>query len=560
MSHPPEEELLRYVDGELDSRGGRDIRKHLEACWQCRVALDELQKTVAECVRYRKNVLEQHLPPPPAPWPDIYRQFSEIDAERQEHGWRNKLSQVLQIRRWAPVAIAALIACALFYRFRQTPSVQAAELLRKAVAASDAYSGKPRHIQIRTKDRRMIRTAGLKSAPLVPGSDSGALLALQAKFVDAHYDWDDPLSAKAYLDWHDSLQQRQDRVTEARDSYLIQTNTESGELAQATLTIRAQDLRPVQERLEFRDRDWVEISEVADDGSPDSLTTGGPPAGNAANTSAASVPVNGNPSGSPAHAATLADELHAVAALQRVGADLGDPIDVSRSGSEILVTGVGIAPKRQQEIHDALSSQSRVEVRFMESPPPWVPTEPRRETPGSGSSAALEQLQARMAELVGGRAYFTQVAAQVLDLNDPMMSRAYALRRLSERFPVSSEAELIPPDRQLLRNMRQEHAAELRRQSAEIDRLLRPMLGQLTGAMAEAAPPVPEAAWQPATEELFQSARRVEKLLAVLFGFTGSTAAGEPPGDQLPRQLASSLAELRARLDAYDRVPERSGR
>jgi hypothetical protein len=48
---------------------------------------------------------------------------------------------------------------------------------------------------------------------------------------------------------------------------------------------------------------------------------------------------------------------------------------------------------------------------------------------------------------------------------------------------------------------------------------------------------------------LFQSARRVEKLLAVMFG----AAAPESPGDQVPSQLLSSLAQLRARVEAYAR-------
>jgi hypothetical protein len=56
--------------------------------------------------------------------------------------------------------------------------------------------------------------------------------------------------------------------------------------------------------------------------------------------------------------------------------------------------------------------------------------------------------------------------------------------------------------------------------------------------------------WQPATEELFQSARRVDKLLGVMFG----AATGESSSEQLPSQLLFSLAQLRSGLDAYDRL------
>jgi hypothetical protein len=41
----------------------------------------------------------------------------------------------------------------------------------------------------------------------------------------------------------------------------------------------------------------------------------------------------------------------------------------------------------------------------------------------------------------------------------------------------------------------------------------------------------------------------VEKLLAVMFG----AAPAESPGDQVPSQLLSSLAQLRARVEAFDR-------
>jgi hypothetical protein len=246
----------------------------------------------------------------------------------------------------------------------------------------------------------------------------------------------------------------------------------------------------------------------------------------------------------------MGDELHVLAALNRVGADLGDPIEVSRAGSEILVTGVGIAPRRQQEIHDALSSQTHVVVRFSESPPAAV--EPERAVSSGGPvNPDIPQRQSRLAEQIGGRVYFAQLAAQILDLSEPMMSRAYALKRLAERFPMKTEPELGAQDREFLRSLRHEHTEGLRRQTAEIDRLLRPALAPVAGPARPEPAGIPSGAWQPATEELFQSARRVEKMLAVLFG----AAAGEGPDETLPSELLSKLAQLRVRLEAYDRMP-----
>ncbi len=80
MRHPDDEQLLRFADGELPARQASVVRSHLEACWQCRTELEELHQTVSECVRYRKDVLQTHLPPPPTAWGDIYQRFREIDA------------------------------------------------------------------------------------------------------------------------------------------------------------------------------------------------------------------------------------------------------------------------------------------------------------------------------------------------------------------------------------------------------------------------------------------------------------------------------------------------
>src|SRR5690242_15926740 len=82
-AHLNEEQLLRYADGELSARQARQVRRHIEACWQCRAALDELQSLVSECVRYRKNVFHHFLPPPPARWGDIYKGFAEVDASHE---------------------------------------------------------------------------------------------------------------------------------------------------------------------------------------------------------------------------------------------------------------------------------------------------------------------------------------------------------------------------------------------------------------------------------------------------------------------------------------------
>jgi hypothetical protein len=231
-----------------------------------------------------------------------------------------------------------------------------------------------------------------------------------------------------------------------------------------------------------------------------------------------------------------------------VGADLGDPVEVSRSGSEILVSGVGIAPSRQQEIKNAISSNPHVVVRFSDSAAPAAPDQPA--VPNPTPARDVRQLQARLAEQLGGRANLEQLAAQVLDSSESLMARAYALRRLAEQFPVSAERELSVTDRQLLQRLRAEHAAALGQQAAEIDRDLQPVLATVNGDAGKTpGRGAPSEPWQAATENLFQSARRLDKLLGVMFG----AAPSDITAGQISAQLKTSLAQLRAGLDIYER-------
>jgi putative zinc finger protein len=123
--HPGRELLLPYLDGELPLRQARRVRRHVEACWGCRSELEELQKTVGECVRYRRQLEDGAWPQPPQPWSDLAREFARIDASAR----RSPLSR--PFIRWAALAAsaAALVAATLTYRtWERHPAGDAPEL------------------------------------------------------------------------------------------------------------------------------------------------------------------------------------------------------------------------------------------------------------------------------------------------------------------------------------------------------------------------------------------------------------------------------------------------
>ena len=194
LRHPTDAQLLRYADGELPVREADEVRSHLPACWQCRTELEELQETVGECVRYRKSVLEIHLPPPPAPWGDIRTRFARAGASLVPPSLLDRLAAALRSplrnpTRWVAAAMVLLLLSAVVYQFRSAPSVRAASLLRKAAAAAESRPSAPRRIQIRTSKRRLTRligsprqVTGVSRAAHADGSDTAALASLEALF------------------------------------------------------------------------------------------------------------------------------------------------------------------------------------------------------------------------------------------------------------------------------------------------------------------------------------------------------------------------------------------
>src|SRR5262245_54224215 len=204
--HPDEGVLLRYIDGELTGRKCRQIESHLKACWQCRTELEELEATVAGCVRYRKNVLQTYLPDPPNPWPDLYREFARIDSSAsgesqsvvKQLAARFRGTQERASVRWVFGAVAATVmVCVVWSQCRETPPGQDASVLKSAVLAAETQTRPAqRVIQIRTRTQKITRWVGSRRE-----TAAVSLGPLMARLAKANYDADDPLSARSFSAW-----------------------------------------------------------------------------------------------------------------------------------------------------------------------------------------------------------------------------------------------------------------------------------------------------------------------------------------------------------------------
>jgi len=538
--HPDDGLLLRYLDGELRGRETRRVRAHLEACWQCRCEREALEATVGDCVEYRRKVLGAGLPEPPQPWIDLYTAMNRQDARAEKLA--GGLGAWLGIGagwRWAAAVVAAALAVAVVYRQFERPSaVEAAALLNRAEAAAEAHPATPHWVRIRAGWQEYVRSFGVRRASRA-AAEEAMPAGMKALFERAHYDAGDPLSARAYAEWRDGAGEKRDRVTESAGRYEIRTVVFSGELAEASLTLRAADLEPLAGKLQFRGDDSLEFSQVSEPPAP---------ADGFAVASHEEVPVRPAVPSRPAAimprpSASISDELEVLAALHQIGADLGDPIQVTLADGRVAVEGAGVAPDRQRQIHALLDANPNVAVKFSEpAPGGGIPVADGNAAPAVPPPAP--RLEARLEALAGGHAQWEELSSRLLDANEAAMARAYALRGLAQRFPRGGAAALSAAERHTLQALAAEHVNAMAGQVEAMEIRLGPVLAGLGAPIPESMPAAHFADWQTGSEETFEAARRAEMLISLLLGVAPGT---QPAG--LPADLARTLAEIRSDLD-----------
>jgi hypothetical protein len=203
---------------------------------------------------------------------------------------------------------------------------------------------------------------------------------------------------------------------------------------------------------------------------------------------------------------------------------------------------VGVSPRIQRRIHEDLDSRPNVSVQFWE--PQALPADHVTGTQ-SAASSPVGTVQTRLEDQLGGRAEFQRFSATVLKSNETVMSRAYALRNLAEKFPVEIESGLSANDRRVLRDMLRDHVSQLSKQVSDVQSLLVPSLTAI-GATVQARRPAEGTAWQSSVEDVLRASQLVEVRLSALLGVTPGQNS---TSTQLPSEVLNALADLRAQAE-----------
>ena len=527
--HLSDEELARFEDGEIAEQDAR----HIEACEQCGGRLRDMQASYAAYRLHWDTLCAPLFPPPPQPWQPL---DCLIEGPQPPHPLRSF--------RWGPfpalagAVLAIIIAALVLYNPGQGASARATQLL---TASAKLPSSRHGLISVRVHGRTLVRPAVMASET-APADDSD-IVSLQAAFARASYDWREPLSARVFQSWRSRLPKKRDSVTvirtaDEKESYRVRTETDSGVLRTASLTLRSLDLHPVAGDFDFESEGTVEMAEAV-------------PGENA--------PERASPLPRPSPVAPLTETpagpevtLHVLAALNQIGADVGEPVEIAQDSrrQRVVVHAAGISRERRQQIADVLKPLPQVMLEFdaRESAVPLARTTPQERYSASIPAPLRQQFEERF----GGAPRFQEATDRMLETGSSAAAQAHALETLARDFSPAVEESLASPDRELLHRLRDNHVSELQNLVSRIETDLEPLLPALPKGPPSAADGASARSWQASATPIVDLARKTDDALNRLLA--GSYA--QSSADDMLRALATQIAQL----DAAIRVERQAGR
>jgi len=312
--HPSIDELLLYLDGEIQAKTNRKVEAHLRVCWSCRVKREKIDRFISAFMEHRRTLLTDSLNFPPEALPRFAAQLSDLELDS---GGSNLFSHLVGWlrsgvfhRRFSLKYASFLLVCSsiLFFliRLSSVPPVSAKEVLQRAEMAegqklrqlpsavvyqklqlrwsrsvpgptefltweiwNDATNNRSRQRVEDARGRRLLPLEESDVAPL-PGTDSllektredpsslpPILAELEQVFQANHMDPRRPLSAASYEAWRRSIR------TEAGE--VIQTILPSGGEALTLKTVAPGPFARnaiIEADLVIRTEDWHPIEQL----------------------------------------------------------------------------------------------------------------------------------------------------------------------------------------------------------------------------------------------------------------------------------------------------------
>jgi hypothetical protein len=419
VEHPTEDDLLCFIDGELNTSRSEGLRVHLEACWECRNRAEKYQAAISEFIDYR-NLVMKPLIQAPGGWGGFSAQLHSQAAEvipptlwERFQGIIHRLqAAVMAIEprtiRLAGISMATLLVGAIGLYVLLVGSnavVSAEELISLATQAREAELKKADQpvvyqqfrITRKINDKEVAANVEVwqdidnlrirKVVTPVDQAQPAAVLADLEQILKANKYEPPPLSVVGFKAWRSTLTDKTDAVerltTEGGvDTLRLQTETtrkfDQNQLIASVLTVRAADYHPLEQVFRVLNGGEVQEYEVRESSfavmSLNSLNPGffadSQPmmvdTKPAMPTAALSPGANSNTEITNMNTATVTAvnavataelEVDVMNALHSAGADLGEQIEVRRApNGQVTISGVVETPERKGQILNALGA------------------------------------------------------------------------------------------------------------------------------------------------------------------------------------------------------------
>lgn len=589
-SHLTDEALLRSLDGELSPKEAADVDGHVQSCWSCRGRRQAIGQSIADLVDYQNAVTAPYLPPP-VEQRAIF--LARLDALALEMGrpsrLRNCLNGAIRLLRlsqinqfaWTAGALVLIVSVPLIYFLRTPPVVSADELLN-LTAASEVRSLKTaeepvvvQKLRISMGKKTLTRTVYRDVAHnrITSRTNAGNLgeSEVKAAYSKTSLDWDSQLDANSYRHWQAASPAGNNKVVRlGSDELRLETTPSTGPVTEADLTVRLADYHAVSENFHLQDHSEIEIAELSYDVIPfASLPPGifGVPTQIAMPRLSIAATLH---SVLPSAAELAEAEVKTDSVLHRLGADLGEQINIStHAGREVLVDGVVGDDARKTELVSALQKipYTRLHLLTIDEAAQQAPSSPVASAARSSAAAGpvmvaspplLDvQLNARFPDKDQRIAYVNQT----LSLVQLASARAWALNRLADRYPPARIAVLNDDARRQVQVLLTDHVSALREDINSLQNQLGQILSRTSNTAAAntsltaplqsdsaSTPEFPESQedWRTRVRRAHSSTEAVHEAIAALL--TSSPSSDHNDAEAIEVNLRTSLTQLRTDL------------
>lgn len=288
--HLSDDRLASLVCGELSLADRWIVRRHLAECWQCRLRKENLEgprsKRMLDLDRQILNSEKLSEEPQMEFSQKLRLHISNVTSQKVKAHRFRKTHSLLRISLLElPSMNPALVTCMVFgfatilsfcfWWQQRTPRITSNTLLVRAerwdtpnlastsgVVYQSVRITMSKHSKKETRTRSIYRdTQGKRSLKRV--NLDAADQQIQSTLIAAGLDWNEPLSATGYQNWHDHQHVRADNIVRAGSHLLrLTTTVPDGLVAEQSLTVRDTDFHPVKRTVALRDSSTVEVAEL----------------------------------------------------------------------------------------------------------------------------------------------------------------------------------------------------------------------------------------------------------------------------------------------------------